>query len=112
MPGYVLTTDTVATCPHGGQVTFTARQTSVKILGSQALLVSDTATIAGCAFTIGPNPSPCLQVQWTTATASVRTKVAGTALLLSSTVGLCVSGANAPQGPLALSSFQQKVQAQ
>jgi hypothetical protein len=111
MPGYVLTADTIATCPHGGQVTFSPSQTSVAILGAQALLVTDPASITGCAFTIGPTPSPCLSVQWIAATGSVRATVNSTSLVLTTTVGLCVSGAQAPQGPIVLSSYQQKVRA-
>jgi hypothetical protein len=112
MPGYVLTSSTIATCPHGGQVSFTPGQINVMVASSPALLVSDLATVAGCAFVIGVVPSPCLTVQWIPATAAERVAVKGTPVLLSTTVGLCLSGAQAPQGPVVLSSYQQRVQAQ
>jgi hypothetical protein len=112
MPGYILNSDTVATCPHGGQVSFTPSQSSVMVDSSPALLVSDLATVAGCAFVIGVVPSPCLTVQWIPPTAALRVKVQQTPVLLSTTVGLCLSGASAPQGPVVLSSYQQRVQAQ
>jgi hypothetical protein len=112
MPGYVLNSDTIATCPHGGQVSFTPSQTSVSVSSAPALLVSDLATVAGCVFVIGVVPSPCLTVQWIPATAALRVAVQGTPVLLSTTIGLCLSGASAPQGPVVLTSYQQRVQAQ
>jgi hypothetical protein len=112
MPGYVLNADTVASCPHGGQVSFVPSQSSVLVDDSPALLVSDLATIAGCAFVIGVVPSPCLLVQWIPPTATLRVLVSGTPVLLSTSVGLCLSGPGAPQGPVVLSAYQQRVQAQ
>jgi hypothetical protein len=112
MPGYVLNSNTIATCPHGGQVNFTPSQTKVSVNSAPALLVSDLATVAGCAFVIGVVPSPCLTVQWIPVTAALRVAVQGTPVLLSTTVGLCLSGASAPQGPVVLTSYQQRVQAQ
>jgi hypothetical protein len=112
MPGYVLNSDTIATCPHGGQVSFTPSQSRVSVDSAPALLVSDLATVAGCAFVIGTVPSPCLTVQWIPATAALRVAVHQTPVLLSTTVGLCLSTASAPQGPVVLSSYQQRVQAQ
>ena len=106
MPGYVLNADTDATCPHGGKVTFTPSQTSVNVAESPALLVSDLASIAGCAFVIGIVPSPCLLIQWLPPTASLRVAVHGVGLLLSTSVGLCLSGASVPQGPVLLRSYQ------
>lgn len=107
MTGYLLTSATQATCPHGGQVSFAPTQTSVTAAGAPVLLASDQATIAGCPFVVGPVASPCLTVQWLAP--STRVMVSGSPVLLSTSVGLCLSPAAAPQGPALLSSYQMRV---
>ena len=108
MPGYLLTSTTQASCPHGGQVSFVASQARVRADGSPVLLVSDRATIAGCPFVVGTVASPCLTIQWLLP--ATRVQVSGTPVLLSTSLGLCCNAASAPQGPAVLSSYQQKVQ--
>jgi hypothetical protein len=108
MPGYLLTSATQATCPHGGQVSFMSSQTSVQADGSPVLLASDQATVAGCSFVVGTVASPCLTIQWLLP--ATRVQVTGTPVLLSTSVGLCCNPASVPQGPAQLSSYQQKVQ--
>jgi len=108
MPGYLLTAATKATCPHGGQVNFVAAQTSVKADLFPVLLSSDQATVAGCPFMVGSVASPCLTIQWLAP--ATRVMVTQTPVLLSSSLGLCLSGASAPQGPVMLSSYQKRVQ--
>ena len=109
MPGFVLTSATVATCPHGGSVSFVPSQARVLVDSSPALLLSDQAVIAGCPFNVSGAPSPCLTVRWSAP--ATRVTVTGTPVLLSSSVGLCLNPASAPQGPAVLSSFQTRVQA-
>jgi hypothetical protein len=108
MAGYLLTSATQATCPHGGQVSFVPTQTRVQAGGSPVLLVSDQATIAGCPFVVGTVASPCLTIQWMLP--ATRVSVNQTPVLLSTSVGLCLNPAAAPQGPAQLSSYQQRVQ--
>ncbi|MEO6998297.1 MAG: hypothetical protein ABI112_09465 [Terracoccus sp.] len=108
MPGYLLTTATQATCPHGGPVSFLPGQANVLVDGSPVLLASDQATIAGCPFVVGTVASPCLTIQWLAP--ATRVLVTGTPALLSTTVGLCLSPAAAPQGPAQLCSYQLRVQ--
>lgn len=108
MAGYLLTSTSVATCPHGGQVTFVPTQSRVLADSAPVLLATDQALVAGCPFVVGTVPSPCLTVQWLTA--ATRVTVANTPVLLSTSTGMCLSPAAAPQGPVLLSSFQQRVQ--
>jgi len=105
---FLLEAATQIACPHGGQGVATPANQRVTLGGSPALVVSDQVTIAGCSFNVSGAPSPCLQVKWLAP--ANRVKVGGTPVLLSSSVGLCVNAAGAPQGPATLSGFQTKVQ--
>lgn len=107
---YLLDAATQIICPHGGQGVATPSNQRVMLSANPALVVSDQVTIVGCSFTVSGAPSPCLQVQWLAP--ANRIKVGGTPVLLSSSVGLCVSAAGAPQGPATLTGFQTRVQGQ
>lgn len=109
MGSRVLTVTTVAMCPHGGQASFTAGQSRVLVDGAPALVVTDSATIAGCPFMIGNTPSPCLTVRWLGP--ATRVTAGGTPVLLDTSTGLCLSPASAPQGSLQISGVQSKVTA-
>ena len=61
-------------------------------------------TIAGCPFTVGPNPSPCVLVQWQST--STTTTASGLAILTAASEGLCLSPADAPQGLAVLTPAQ------
>ena len=98
-----LTTAATVTCPHGGQATIVPGQ-SAAVAGAAICTESDQVTIAGCPFTIGPNPSPCLTVQWQSS--SLSTKLGGVAALTVGSVGLCLNPASAPQGPVLLAPAQ------
>jgi hypothetical protein len=95
----LLTADATVLCPHGGQGTITPQQTAV-VAGGSVCTEADQVTIAGCPFMIGPNPSPCLSVQWQSA--STATTAGGVALLTAGSQGLCLNPAGAPQGPVIL----------
>lgn len=105
----VLTTSATITCPHGGQGSIASPSQNAAKAGTPICTKDDHVTIAGCPFTIGPNPSPCVSVQWTTA--STVCTAGGTAVLTTSSVGLCMSAANAPQGPVQLAPAQTQVTA-
>ena len=96
-------------CPHGGQATFVPSQSKVKLGGQPALLVSDTTTVAGCAFTVGPKPQPCVTVTWSAPATKVT--IGGSAPLLKTSIGLCKSAEGIPQGPAVIISCQMKVSA-
>jgi hypothetical protein len=99
MSAPLLTTSATIMCPHGGQGTIVPSQTAA-MAGATICTQSDMVLIAGCPFTIGPNPSPCLTVQWLTA--STICTAGGKPLLTTNSVGLCMSPASAPQGPVVL----------
>jgi hypothetical protein len=109
VPGFVITSATVAMCPHGGQVAFAPSQSQLMADSAPAILVSDVASIAGCPFVIAGAPSPCLTIQWTSP--ATRAGVQGTPVLLSTSIGLCMSPAAAPQGSVIFASVQARVQA-
>jgi hypothetical protein len=97
-------------CPHGGTVQAIPSQSKVLLNGAPVLLVSDLAMVAGCAFTVGPKPQPCLTVQWSAP--ATRVTINGTAPLLQTSIGLCKSAEGIPQGMVLIVSTQPKASAQ
>ncbi len=110
MGGYILDAGTTITCPHGGQASVVARSTRISLGGKPPLLVDDVATIAGCAFNVSGAPLPCMRLQWVMP--ATRVTVESSPVLLSSSVGLCLNAAGAPQGTALVSGFQTRVRAQ
>lgn len=108
MPGF-LTTASVMMCPHGGTVQPSSSNTSVLAGGEPILRSSDVFVIAGCAFVIGVEPSPCVTVQWVQA--ATRSTI-GDATLTMASVGLCQAATQAVQGPVVIASTQTTVQGQ
>src|SRR5258706_5062596 len=100
----ILTTSSTLLCPHGGSVILQTSNVDRKIQAAPALLVTDIHTIAGCPFFIGPKPSPCLTVRWSVP--ATQTNVHGTPVLLQTSVGLCYSAEQAPQGPAIVAQVQ------
>lgn len=95
-------------CPHGGMATTISSNTRVKVSGMYVATLSDTTTVAGCAFTIPPSkPQPCVKVQWLVP--AVRVKVMSNPILLQSSTGLCQSAEQIPQGPPNIVSTQFRV---
>lgn len=110
MPGKVLTTGSTVMCPHGGSASLSTANSKAKAASGKALLVSDTHTVSGCSFMIGTKPSPCLKIEWAAGAAKV--KAGGTAVLVDSSVGKCLSPENAPQGVATVAQAEAKVSAQ
>lgn len=104
---YLLHEGISITCPHGGTGVVAPAQVPVKVGGRPVLLADATVTIAGCAFNVSGAPQPCVRVRWQAP--ATRITVNGTAVLLSSSVGLCVNGPGAPQGTAQVSGYQTKV---
>ncbi len=96
-------------CSHGAKVVQPPTQARVRLMGTFALTVADQATIAGCPFTTGGNPSPCVTVKWTVP--STRVRIEGKPVLVELSVGLGQNPAQAPQGPLTKSGVQFRVKA-
>jgi hypothetical protein len=87
--------------------------TRVKVDGAFAALATDTYLISGCPFQIPatpPIPSPCMTVRWILT--DMRAKVNSTATLSKSSIGLCQSAAQVPQGTVIIANTQVKVKSQ
>jgi hypothetical protein len=94
-------------CPHGGLVNVVTTNTKVKVNGAFALLASDVSLVTGCPFTVGPKPQPCLTVEWQLP--STKFKINGQTVLLQTSIGICKSPENAPQGVALINGAQGKV---
>jgi hypothetical protein len=92
----VLTTGSQVQCPHGGQAMLITANAQARPSSGFALLESDVHPVAGCAFTIGAKPSPCVRIEWSAG--ATKLTVGGTKVLLESSVGTCYSPENAAQG--------------
>lgn len=111
--GNTLNVNSTLQCPHGGSVQIISTNTRVKVGGAFAALATDQYVISGCPFQIPatpPIPSPCLTVRWVLT--DLRTKVNSTATLSMSSVGICQSAAQVPQGLVIISNTQTKVKSQ
>jgi hypothetical protein len=86
--GMVLHAGATVLCMHGGQASATAPDVRVKAGGQQVATQAAPWTVAGCPFTPGPSPVPCVTAQWVTA--SLRVKAGGLPLLLSDSQAVCV----------------------
>jgi hypothetical protein len=104
MPPFLTVASTLM-CPHGGTVTATAGSTRGQT-ASPVLRVSDTFIVVGCPFVIAGVPNPCVRVRWVQG--ATRVKHSGDFALHQESVGLCVSGAQAPQGPVVIVATQAK----
>lgn len=99
----------VMLCSHGASAATVPSQARVLVMNTPALTVADQTTIAGCPFTPGSNPLPCLTVRWTAP--ATRVLIGGVPALLQSSVGLGLNPSQAPQGPLNKVAVQPRVKA-
>lgn len=114
MPGFILTATSTVMCMHGGQAVLTTSNTKLIIDGAPALLESDVHPVAGCPFQIpigaGTKPSPCVRIEWILGANQM--KVDGVGVLVTSSIGKCLSPEGAPQGVANIASTQTKSTAQ
>ena len=113
MTGFSITTASQLKCPHGGTVTIVSSNVRSKANGAPLALATDVFTIAGCPFQIPavvPIPSPCITVQWIVT--DMRSKTGKMATLSQSSVGLCLSAMQVPQGPVVITPVQSRVKSQ
>jgi hypothetical protein len=114
MAGHTLSTNSTLQCPHGGAVQIASANVRVKADSAYAALATDQYVISGCSFQIpvgvGTVPSPCVNVQWIVT--DLRVKVNGTPTLSRSSVGLCMSALQVPQGPVVIANTQVRTQSQ
>lgn len=109
MPGSLFHAGASAICPHGGQVSVIPSNTRVLVGGQPVATLGDSFLVAGCAFTVGPKPQPCLKVQWLVP--ATRVLVNGQPAILQTSVGLCQSAEQIPQGPPTVIATQPRVMA-
>ena len=114
MSGNTLNVNSVLQCPHGGSVQIITANARVKVDNAFAALATDQFIISGCPFQIpigtGTKPSPCLTVQWLVT--DMRSKVNSTPTLSKSSVGLCLTAEQIPQGPVSIVNTQVKTSTQ
>jgi hypothetical protein len=110
MPSNLLYLGSSIQCTHGAPVTRTAGSQRVKTGGQAIFLLSDTFTVAGCAFTVpGPKPQPCTTVQWMSGARRVTS--GGQAVLTESSLAICKSADQIPAGPPTVVNTQTRVSA-
>jgi hypothetical protein len=107
MPGTLLHVGAVALCPHGGPVNTVSTNARVLVSGMPVATMADQYLIAGCAFNVSGAPSPCVRVQWLVP--AVRVLVNGVPPILNTSPGLCLNPAQAPQGPVVVTTTQPRV---
>jgi hypothetical protein len=113
MAGQTLNINSILKCPHGGKVQIISANNRVKVGGAFAALATDQFVIVGCPFQIPaavPIPSPCVTVRWLVN--DLRAKVNQTPTLSQSSVGICMSAARIPQGPVMIVNAQKSVKSQ
>jgi hypothetical protein len=109
MAGQMLTVGATLQCPHGAKVSIVSENTRVMLGGQAAATFSDTYTIAGCPFTVGPKPQPCVRVQWLVP--ALRVLVNKKPVIVDNSTGLCMSAEQIPQGPPRVVATQVRVKA-
>jgi hypothetical protein len=109
MPGRVLTTGSQVKCPHGGSAILSTANARVRGRTGYVLLETDIHPVAGCAFTIGTKPSPCVRIEWQAGAAQA--SVGRRSPLVESSVGTCYSPESAPQGVALIVSPEPKASA-
>ena len=102
----LLTVASTMMCPHGGTIIGTPGASHASA-GGLILRGSDTFEIVGCPFNISGAPNPCVSVTWLQTASHV--KHGGELVLDESSVGMCNSGAQAPQGAALIVSAQPAV---
>jgi hypothetical protein len=96
------------TCPHQGKIAAVPAVSPPHAVALTAVLtMADQFSVAGCAFMIGNTPHPCIRVQWSAPSLSL--KVGGAPALLSTSIGLCLAADQTPQGPAIVQPGQVKV---
>jgi hypothetical protein len=109
MPGQIVTVGATLMCPHSAPVTIVSSNTRVMLSGQPAATVSDTYTVIGCTFTVGPKAQPCVEVKWLQPAA--RVQVSHAAVIVDVSTGVCLSAEKIPQGPPRVVATQIRVKA-
>jgi len=87
VPGPLLHVGATVLCTHGGQAQATAPNPRVLVSGQPTVQMTAPWVIAGCPFTTGSNPMPCVTGQWTVA--ATRVTSGGQPLVLMDSQSVC-----------------------
>ena len=107
MPASLLSLNTIAKCPHSGQLSASTSNTRVFVDGQPLVTQADIFTITGCSFSVGNKPQPCIMIKWQVP--ATRILINGQYAILQNSVGLCQSAEQIPQGPPNVSQTQIRV---
>lgn len=109
MPSPILTTSSTVMCTHGGSATLQPGTPLVQVQGANALLESEIHSVAGCPLTIpGKGPQPCTTIRWSLG--GMQTKVNQIGVLLQTSIGICYSSEQIPQGTAIVAQVQAVAQ--
>jgi hypothetical protein len=108
MPNYLTIASTIM-CPHGGQAILLTSNAKVSAQSGSILLQTDVHTVVGCPFTVGLKYQPCVTITWSAG--STKTTINGTPPLLQTSIGLCKSAEQIPQGVAIIAYTQPKASA-
>lgn len=100
----ICTTTSTILCPHGGTVLLLTANAVMSVQGGYALLETDVHSVVGCPFTVGIKYQPCVAVRWSNG--ATQTKVNNIPVLLQTSIGLCQSAEQIPQGVAMVSQVQ------
>jgi hypothetical protein len=107
--GQILTVSSTVLCAHSAPVSIVSTNARVLVGGQPVATLSDTYTVFGCAFTIGPKPQPCVQVRWLEP--AMRMLIGGKPAILHNSTALCLSVEHIPQGQPTVVAPQPRVKA-
>jgi len=88
MPGFLLHQGATVLCQHGGQAQPTAPNPRVLLGGQPVTTQPAPYAVAGCPFTTGGSPQPCVTAQWVSA--ATRVLAGGAPVLLQDSQATCV----------------------
>lgn len=94
-------------CPHGGQASVVPGNPRVLVSGQPVATAADLLLIAGCVFSAGPKPQPCVTGRWLVP--AMRVLAGGAPVITQSSVGLCQSPEQIPNGPPIVAATQPRV---
>ncbi len=105
MSAFLLNTNSVIMCPHGGIVThIPTTYTGYRVQGRRPMLLTDEYLVQGCNGAAGG----CMRVQWVTASTMLMVK--GIPVLTQTSVGVCQTAGGLAIGPAIIASTQLMVQ--
>ena len=105
MPGFIVQQGAAVLCSHGAQASPVAINPRVKVSGAASVFATGPYVVAGCPFTTGGSPYPCVTGQWITF--STRVTSGGQPLVLQDSSSVCT-----PTGtPLSIVATQVRVKA-